>query len=84
LCIEKLQEAREHLVAIATSLANVQIEYGMPIVVKDYVKTVNPAMMEVVYEWARGMVCLYFQLEIHIENSHFPIFVKLRMCRKVP
>ena len=27
----------------------------MPIVVKDYVKTVNPSMMEVVYEWARGV-----------------------------
>lgn len=53
---ERLEEAKNQLLAIATSLANIQIELGLPITVRDVLKNVNIGMMEVVYEWARQMV----------------------------
>ena len=56
---ERLQLARDHLIVIATSLANIQIECGLPIVTKEYTQLINVVMMEVVHEWARGMVILF-------------------------
>ncbi|PRP78199.1 hypothetical protein PROFUN_13996 [Planoprotostelium fungivorum] len=50
-----LEGARSQLIAIATGLANIQIEGGLLITVSEYVKNIKFGMMEVVYEWARQM-----------------------------
>lgn len=62
LLTKKLEDALTHLKNIATGLANIQIENGLLLNVNDYLKSINIGMMEVVYEWARQMVILYFHL----------------------
>lgn len=54
---EKLEQAKGQLFAIATSLANIQMEQGLSLTISEYLKAnINIGLMEVVYEWARGMV----------------------------
>lgn len=50
-----LEKARDKLMTIALGLGNLQLKHGIDVVPADYVtQTVNPALMGVVYEWARG------------------------------
>lgn len=44
--------------ATARGLAQVQIDHGIEITVQEYVGTLNFGLMEVVHEWAGGMVTL--------------------------
>ena len=41
--------------ATATSVAECQKDCGLDITVEEYVASLHPGLMEVVYEWARGM-----------------------------
>jgi len=82
---ERLEEAKQHILAIAASLANVQISFGLPLVVKDYTNIVNVNLMEVCYEWARGMpfsdIC---QLTNTLEGSIVRTITRLdETCREV-
>jgi len=52
---DKLQKGKEKILQIAEHLAVVQRQYGLDISVEDYLKTLNFGLVEVVYEWARGM-----------------------------
>lgn len=81
-----LQGAKEQLVKIASQLATVQIECGLPIVSSDYIQsTINPKMMEVVYEWANQMpfsdIC---QLTSTLEGSIVRCITRLdETCKEV-
>ena len=52
---ESLSNAREAIEKIARSLAKVQIAAGLDMTEAEYVRTLKPGLMEVVYEWSRGM-----------------------------
>ena len=41
--------------ATATSVAECQKDCGLDTTVEEYVASLHPGLMEVVYEWARGM-----------------------------
>ncbi len=85
LLTDRLEEAKQHMMAIAASLANVQIACGLPLVVKDYVNTININLVEVCYEWARGMpfsdIC---QLTNVLEGSIVRTITRLdETCKEV-
>eukprot|EP01104_Vermistella_antarctica_P013607 TRINITY_DN414_c0_g1_i2.p1 TRINITY_DN414_c0_g1~~TRINITY_DN414_c0_g1_i2.p1 ORF type:complete len:1361 (+),score=369.81 TRINITY_DN414_c0_g1_i2:324-4406(+) len=53
---ERLLDAKEKMVSIAMRLAEVQMDYGLDTPPREFVKeALHFGMMEVVYEWARGM-----------------------------
>ena len=47
------------------NLLQMQLDMGLDINPKDYMRNVNFGLVEVVYEWARGMVSLKLSLPIH-------------------
>lgn len=49
-------KARDNTIRLAVALANLQRAYGLDITVEEYCAILNFNLMEVVYEWARGMV----------------------------
>lgn len=52
---DRLQDALESLKKVAMSLGNLQLKCGLDIVPSEYVRdNVNIAMVQVVYEWAKG------------------------------
>jgi len=51
----RLEAARDKMLHIADSLAGVQLECGLDIDPEEFRKCCNFGMMEVVYEWARGV-----------------------------
>jgi len=52
---DRLIKAKSRLEHIALAIGNHQLANGVDIVPADFVKqNVNPAMMQVVYEWAKG------------------------------
>jgi len=54
---DRLVQAHKALVNLTIGLANIQIEYGLKLTPKDYLKeNVRWGLMQVVYEWARNMV----------------------------
>ena len=83
---EALVSARDKLMMVATGVAKMQLGHGLQIDVKEYVKeTVNPRMMQVVYEWARGTsfadIC---QLTDVLEGSIVRCITRLdETCRDV-
>lgn len=82
---ENLENSRDQLIQIATQLATVQIECGLPITTADYLLNINHKMMEVVYEWARQMpfydIC---QLTTAAEGSIVRCITRLdETCKEV-
>lgn len=55
----KLIKAKETVLTYARKVAEIQVECGLPISVEDYVNSLHFGLVEVVYEWARGMVMFY-------------------------
>lgn len=53
---ERMSEARDMMIKLAVSLAHLQRECGLDISVDEQCRKLNFNLMEVVYEWARGMV----------------------------
>ncbi|KAI8992195.1 NUC185 domain-containing protein [Mycotypha africana] len=51
----KLMKAKETVLAYAKKIAELQVECGLPISVEDYVSSFKFDLVEVVYEWARGL-----------------------------
>lgn len=52
---DKLLEAKKNLDNVCYSLGSIQLECGMDIIPAEYVRdSLNPGLMQVVYEWARG------------------------------
>jgi antiviral helicase SKI2 len=49
-------QAKERFIKLATSIGELQKSCGVPIPVDDYLATFHFNLMEVVYEWAKGMV----------------------------
>eukprot|EP01114_Cavostelium_apophysatum_P019889 TRINITY_DN6527_c0_g1_i2.p1 TRINITY_DN6527_c0_g1~~TRINITY_DN6527_c0_g1_i2.p1 ORF type:complete len:111 (+),score=33.65 TRINITY_DN6527_c0_g1_i2:302-634(+) len=72
--------------AVATSLANIQIEEGLQLAIADYLKAhINVGLMEVVYEWARQLpfsdIC---QLTDVLEGSIVRCITRLdETCKEV-
>lgn len=54
----KLTKAKETVLTYARKVATVQVDCGLPISVEDYVNSLQFGLVEVVYEWARGLVRL--------------------------
>jgi len=57
---DKLQKGQERMIEITKKLASKQKEYGLDLSEDEYVASLKFGLVEVVYEWARGMVCLIF------------------------
>lgn len=56
----KLQEGRDAIIAIAERVERVQEAYKVP---GESFRGIKFGLVEVVYEWAKGMVCItYFEL----------------------
>ena len=51
---ERLIASKEAVERIARSLAKVQASAGMDVTEAEYVRTLKPGLMEVVYEWSKG------------------------------
>ncbi|KAI7903508.1 NUC185 domain-containing protein [Cokeromyces recurvatus] len=51
----KLVKGKEVILAYARKIAELQVECGLPISVEDYVSGLKFGLVEVVYEWARGL-----------------------------
>ncbi|KAI8148032.1 NUC185 domain-containing protein [Fennellomyces sp. T-0311] len=51
----KLLKAKETVLTYARKVAQVQADCGLPISVEDYVNGLHFGLVEVVYEWARGL-----------------------------
>ncbi|RKP17827.1 antiviral helicase [Rozella allomycis CSF55] len=51
----KLSNGKKMIVETATRLVNLQNDFGIPIVLDDVLTNLNFGLVEVVYEWARGM-----------------------------
>ncbi|KNC79001.1 hypothetical protein SARC_08590 [Sphaeroforma arctica JP610] len=55
-CLTKaLQEGQENIIKMATLIGETQMECGMTEPVDTYLETLKFGLVEVVYEWARGM-----------------------------
>ena len=52
---DSLLAAKESVETIARSLAKVQIAAGLDMTEAEYLRSLKPGLMEVVYEWSRGM-----------------------------
>ena len=50
------EQGKEKILAKAEQIGRLQKEVGMKIPVDDYKETFHFGLMEVVFEWARGMV----------------------------
>ncbi|KAJ2463207.1 Antiviral helicase ski2, partial [Coemansia sp. RSA 2320] len=50
-----LRAARERLLDVARRVASVQVAYGLPVAADEYVRAFRFGLMEVAYEWARGL-----------------------------
>jgi len=80
-----LEKAHGEMMARAKSLGVLQIEAGVDIDIDEYVRNVNWGMMEVVYEWARGLpfsdICLLTDI---LEGSIVRCIVRLdETCREI-
>ncbi|KAI8878004.1 antiviral helicase [Backusella circina FSU 941] len=51
----RLEKGKELVLTYARKIAEVQVECGLPISTQDYVNGLKFGLMEVVYEWARGL-----------------------------
>lgn len=56
----KLTKGKEIVLSYAKKLAEQQAECGLSISVEDYVNSFRFGLVEVVYEWARGLVRFFF------------------------
>ena len=56
--ILNFSQAKEDFIHVAEKIGRLQKESGLPIPVEDYVEQFHFNLMEVVFEWARGMVRL--------------------------
>ncbi|KAJ2786403.1 Antiviral helicase ski2 [Coemansia interrupta] len=52
---ENLRLGREKVIEAARRVGSMQVAYGLPISVEEYEREFRFALMEVAYEWARGM-----------------------------
>jgi antiviral helicase SKI2 len=52
----RLEKGKEIVLAYARKIAEIQVDCGLPISTQDYVNGLKFGLMEVVYEWARGLV----------------------------
>lgn len=53
-----IHEGQETLLEIGDTLAKIQIECGLQLDPQDYIQEhLNCGIMEVVYAWAKGVVC---------------------------
>ena len=57
-------QAKESFLKMATSIGELQKACGLPFPVDDYVEDFHFGLMEVVYEWARGMVSTWLYMSI--------------------
>lgn len=55
----KLTKAKEIVLTYARKVAQIQADCGLPISVEDYINGLKFGLVEVVYEWARGLVSFY-------------------------
>ncbi|CDH60942.1 antiviral helicase [Lichtheimia corymbifera JMRC:FSU:9682] len=51
----KLSKAKETVLTYARKVAQVQVDCGLPLSIEDYVNSLHFGLVEVVYEWARGL-----------------------------
>lgn len=59
---DKLQKGKEKIQKITERLGKTQRDCGLDLAVEEYVRGLNFGLVEVVYEWARGMVNPFFSL----------------------
>lgn len=52
----KLTKGKDIVLTYARKIAELQVECGLPISVEDYVNGLKFGLVEVVYEWAKGLV----------------------------
>jgi len=52
---ESLQGTKKRVVALTEKLLQMQLDMGLDVNPRDYMRNVNFGLVEVVYEWARGM-----------------------------
>ncbi|KAJ2360824.1 Antiviral helicase ski2, partial [Coemansia sp. RSA 2607] len=52
---ENLRLGREKVIEAARRVGSIQVAYGLPISVEEYEREFRFALMEVAYEWARGL-----------------------------
>lgn len=55
----KLTKGKEIVLTYARKIAQLQVDCGLAISVEDYANNLKFGLVEVVYEWARGLVSLY-------------------------
>ena len=67
-------QAREGFLNIASRIGQLQRDCGVPIPVDDYVEQFHFGLMEVVFEWARGMVRVVL---INVKNRSGQVKVKV-------
>lgn len=53
---DRLQKGQDKIVEIAKRLASVQRDCGLDVSQEEYLGNLKFGLVEVVYEWARGMV----------------------------
>lgn len=58
---DSLQQAQERIMKLTDKLLQQQQDMGLDINTKDYRRNINFSLVEVVYEWARGMVIGSYQ-----------------------
>jgi len=52
---DTLETAKKKVINLTKHLANIQYECGLNIQIDEYLRTLNFKLVEVVYEWARGL-----------------------------
>ena len=72
---------------MATTIAETERQFGMDTSVEDCLRELKFGLVEVVYEWARGMVSdrnIYtiskIKKRMRLENNHFFVFVIICYC----
>ncbi|KAJ1964264.1 Antiviral helicase ski2 [Dipsacomyces acuminosporus] len=69
----RLKEGRERVVEAARRVGSIQAAYGLPISVEEYVREFRFGLLEVTYEWARGLA---FQNITTLSESQEGIIVR--------
>lgn len=74
----KLAKGKGIVLSYAKKLAELQAECGLSISVEDYVGSFRFGLVEVVYEWAKGLVSFFFiAIPIACSCAHSIIFVAI-------
>jgi len=80
ICVPQIntpQQTKKRVIGLTENLLQMQLDMGLDINPKDYMRNVNFGLVEVVYEWARGMVSLDLLLRI-CSHSLVPVVAFLR------